>query len=544
MASKIAALPVVTSPLSTDITNIVNSPFTPGSDKQITLGNLLPFLNTIWFTQATWFINSSSGDDRNSGIDSAHALETWGELRRRILAVGGFGADDTVITIETDLAVDDPMIIDWGVNNIFATVEVNGVQTTALTGSFTSAPSIRNASSNTANVITDSAVTSWTANLGINTGRFLKVTSGAANGFISWIAKDLGSHQARVSSFFDVVTSTEVNPSINDTYSIISCPFMPNWVWNMTSGSWTIKNLNLGDLSSTLWGNYSAAAAPFVILQNCAVFRGGALHNFAEFDNCCMKTVTNNFGGTIYLAAGMVGQIDGNTSNDNEDGGEIGISNGTLLQGVGMIATNAGYLRINDMLIFDSPGFGLLISSGGKARIDQLSGANNAIGLTVTTSASIVWTNPTINSLNINGTAGADISFCGVNYSIAQIRALGGLRALHGISCVTNGLNNIDALAYDMQSITKTATNYTVLLTDFTIGVTSTAAARTITLPSAAIAGVGHRYIIKDESGGALINNITVASTSGNIDGSATFVINTNYGSITVYSDGTNWFIV
>jgi len=89
---------------------------------------------------------------------------------------------------------------------------------------------------------------------------------------------------------------------------------------------------------------------------------------------------------------------------------------------------------------------------------------------------------------------------------------------------------------------TATATSYTVLTTDYVIGVTSTSAARTITLPSAPL--VNQVFIIKDESGAASINNITVTVSGGaiNIDGATTSLIYTNYGSLTVYFNGTKYF--
>lgn len=96
--------------------------------------------------------------------------------------------------------------------------------------------------------------------------------------------------------------------------------------------------------------------------------------------------------------------------------------------------------------------------------------------------------------------------------------------------------------------ITKTATSYVALRTDYYIGVTNTAAARTITLPntgSSTLAPfIGQVFIIKDESGAAATNNITVTPNGGNIDGAASYVINTNYGRVEILYDGTNYFVI
>ena len=89
---------------------------------------------------------------------------------------------------------------------------------------------------------------------------------------------------------------------------------------------------------------------------------------------------------------------------------------------------------------------------------------------------------------------------------------------------------------------TATAVGMTAATTDYLIGVTSTAAARTITLPTA-VGSAGKTYIVKDESGAASVNNITLATTGGQtIDGAATIAIAANYGVARVYSDGANWF--
>lgn len=80
--------------------------------------------------------------------------------------------------------------------------------------------------------------------------------------------------------------------------------------------------------------------------------------------------------------------------------------------------------------------------------------------------------------------------------------------------------------------------------TDYYLGVNS-AAPVTLNLPDAAVAGSGKTMIIKDETGQAATNNITIDGFGAQlIDGQATYVISINYESVSIVSDGTNWSIV
>ncbi len=63
----------------------------------------------------------------------------------------------------------------------------------------------------------------------------------------------------------------------------------------------------------------------------------------------------------------------------------------------------------------------------------------------------------------------------------------------------------------------------------------------TVSIPSAVLAGEGAEVLVKDTSGGASANNITVAPVAGLIDGSATGTIATDYGAMSLRSDGVNW---
>ena len=86
-------------------------------------------------------------------------------------------------------------------------------------------------------------------------------------------------------------------------------------------------------------------------------------------------------------------------------------------------------------------------------------------------------------------------------------------------------------------------TSYSVGVLDYYIGINGTSV--TATLPLGSSVPLGKTYFIKDESGNALINNITIAATSPNtIDGSASVIINRNYMALQVIWSGSFWSII
>lgn len=104
---------------------------------------------------------------------------------------------------------------------------------------------------------------------------------------------------------------------------------------------------------------------------------------------------------------------------------------------------------------------------------------------------------------------------------------------------------NSDGVSYKEVIPTGTTTildNYEVSNVILEVPVTSPAVS--IILSSALLSSSTlFKITVKDESGLASTNNITI-STEGSetIDGASTYTINNNYGSITFYSSGSNWF--
>lgn len=122
---------------------------------------------------------------------------------------------------------------------------------------------------------------------------------------------------------------------------------------------------------------------------------------------------------------------------------------------------------------------------------------------------------------------------------------LANISAGTGIS-ITNAANSITIAATGTTTLAYTnvaATPYVVLTTDEFISVDSSGGAITVELPNAAT--LGRAFIIKDRTGSAGANAITVTTVGGvvNIDAAPTFVMNTAYQSVQVIGNGTTYEI-
>jgi hypothetical protein len=90
-------------------------------------------------------------------------------------------------------------------------------------------------------------------------------------------------------------------------------------------------------------------------------------------------------------------------------------------------------------------------------------------------------------------------------------------------------------------SVAHGASPYTVLSTDEFLACQSSGGVITIKLPNAPT--TGRVIYIKDSTGAAATSNISVTTVGGTvtIDGQTTYTVSTNYESISVIFDGTNY---
>ena len=91
---------------------------------------------------------------------------------------------------------------------------------------------------------------------------------------------------------------------------------------------------------------------------------------------------------------------------------------------------------------------------------------------------------------------------------------------------------------------TAITNDYNVALTDYYLGVDTTSNTVDLTLPAASTATEGQTYVVKDEGGNAATNVITILrSASDTIDGTTSVEIGSAYAALSLYTDGSNWFI-
>lgn len=156
-----------------------------------------------------------------------------------------------------------------------------------------------------------------------------------------------------------------------------------------------------------------------------------------------------------------------------------------------------------------------------------------------------IGTTTTTTTLTLQGTAGTDlVDFSSsTGSSLFHITQAGNVGIATTSPNATLDVNGSNAFRY----IISNASTYTVATsTDNIIYMATTTVASTVNLPACVGSVDQVIYTVKDKGGNAGTNNITVTATAGGtIDGAATKVINSNYGSTKVQcvSSGA-WFIL
>jgi len=112
---------------------------------------------------------------------------------------------------------------------------------------------------------------------------------------------------------------------------------------------------------------------------------------------------------------------------------------------------------------------------------------------------------------------------------------------------VTNTLNVSSTSTFNGAMIYKSvlvSSTYTILSTDYLVGVNTNSSTASITLPSVSTTTTGRTIVIKDETGNAYTNPIHISASSGEtIDGLSVFTIDSDNGAVTLYCTSTGWHV-
>jgi len=237
--------------------------------------------------------------------------------------------------------------------------------------------------------------------------------------------------------------------------------------------------------------------------------------------------------GTLTLDRSEFANSGNSTTSSTCSAGVLNVGNCTLaspitISGTGTINSNLSY--------FDCSALNTTaLTLGGSGTQDfkyctVLSGTASALSISTTALSSYC----SISSSNASAIAGAG------TFNHSGLTFLGSSRVI-SVTTQNGQVFKVGAPAYKYVS---TAISYAVLSTDAIIGVTDNSSARTITMPNSGMA-IGQRWSVKDQAGtAASANNITISGNGANIDGAATYVINTNFGSVDLYWNGSNFFII
>jgi len=335
------------------------------------------------------------------------------------------------------------------------------------------------------------------------------------------------------------------------------------------SGRSTLTGLNLQATTSN-GIILSGAAGTELIVKGCTIYQysQAGVHysyqssnnaNSVKFYDCYFDT--DAFGAWFDISAGRVQLLSclfvnsgGSIQPNLMSGGEITLSNTTYgientilmpwtvsggifsvlsstLNG-GVTTSGTSSLEVNNSRIFYT---GVCFTVGG-------SGTNNIFNSTIYSSTFSSISVDTARSCNIGGllvesTNASPITGAGTIY-YGGISFVGpSVTSLMDTSIQIPSIKSNDAIKVKTPGVYP----YTTVPQDALILVDSSSARTIVPLASPT---TGQVHTIKDNSGLAATNNITVTPSGKNIDGSASYIISTNYASMTIVYNGTQWNII
>jgi hypothetical protein len=198
---------------------------------------------------------------------------------------------------------------------------------------------------------------------------------------------------------------------------------------------------------------------------------------------------------------------------------------------------------VNNVIIGQQSGFAYTTNESSNIVISSLGtiGDNNTIRIG-TSGGGVGQQNKTfiagIDGVNV-GSVAKVLTMASDQVGTATITAGTGITVTPGANTITIASSGTTSLTYTNVNTTP----YVVLATDEYLSVDCSGGSITVQLPNAAT--LGRVFIIKDRTGSANSNPITVTTVGGavNIDGATTYSMNTQYAAINIIGNGSTYEI-
>lgn len=293
-------------------------------------------------------------------------------------------------------------------------------------------------------------------------------------------------------------------------------------------------------------GTATPAAGILNIITNNAALNAGSTVLFSGSGNTVTLNVTDVDLNTI------VGKNSGNLTISGDDNTIFGAVSGSSLtsgsENASLGEGNLPFLTTGDFnVILGNTSAGnytgdessnILIGynvngTNGESNVLRI-GTGNGVGAGELTKAFICG----IDGINVGSTATV-VTEASNQLGTAVITAGTGISVTPGANTITIATTGVVVLTYTNVNTTP----YTVLTTDDFLSVDCSGGVIIVRLPNAAT--LGKTFVIKDRTGSAAANNITVTTVGGavNIDGATTFVMNTNFQAISLIGNGSSYEI-
>lgn len=327
-------------------------------------------------------------------------------------------------------------------------------------------------------------------------------------------------------SMFNVIIKGNITFSNAGSSAFIGIQFVNNGGNTLTFSGNSILNVNLYSCLFSLTSNIGISNGNTNSNTSCYIANCELTNSSAQFLNSNLGTfhfygcVENS---TITPIASSI------------TGGGLIIQDSYFLS-PWAVSTNSNYTDS----YFDSSSLGVTPLQFTGAFIEVLNQCKalggTAPGMSIGAGNQVSATNLTIDSNNTNAISGSggiqysDISFSNSSSTIQTTITQSFFGFLAGNTQLSGGLI--------VSTTIPGSYPYTTLSKDHII-LASSSAAHGITLISSP--KTGQFYSIKDATGTAATHNITITPASGNIDGAATYIISTNYGSVDLVYSGTQW---